>query len=371
MSHIVTEEPRRESMGKKVVVWGTGNVGRPAIRSVVANKDLDLAGVLVQNPDKVGKDAGDLAGIESTGIAATDDISIALESDIDAVVYTVNADFRPMESLDEAETLLRNGKNVVTASFYPLYHPPSMPEDLADRFASACAEGNASIFASGIDPGWTCDILPLLLAGVSADITEIRSRELMNYALYDQPDAVRNLVGFGMPMDQTPPMVLDFSMQMVWGPEIRILADGLGVELEEIRTHVEKRALEKTVTVEGMGDFDEGTIGALRFEIQGIVNGKPMLVMEHVTRIDDDCAPDWPYPSSAQGVHQVEITGKPSISVTVHGEEHGERGAAGGGNGTAANRIVNAIPAVCEAAPGVLHPLDVTPLNIGAQFKNS
>tara|TARA_B100001778_G_scaffold315667_1_gene301939 strand:- start:462 stop:1292 length:831 start_codon:yes stop_codon:yes gene_type:complete len=276
-----------------------------------------------------------------------------------------------MESLDEAETLLRHGKNVVTASFYPLYHPPSMPEDLADRFASACAEGNASIFASGIDPGWTCDILPLLLAGVSADITEIRSRELMNYALYDQPDAVRNLVGFGMPMDQTPPMVLDFSMQMVWGPEIRILADGLGVELEEIRTHVEKRALEKTVTVEGMGDFDEGTIGALRFEIQGIVNGKPMLVMEHVTRIDDDCAPDWPYPSSGQGVHQVEITGKPSISVTVHGEEHGERGAAGGGNGTAANRIVNAIPAVCEAPPGVLHPLDVTPLNIGAQFKDS
>ena len=72
-------------------------------------------------------------------------------------------------------------------------------------------------FASGIDPGWTCDILPLLLSGVSADITEIRSQELMNYALYDQPDAVRNLVGFGMPMDQTPPMVLDFSLQMVWG----------------------------------------------------------------------------------------------------------------------------------------------------------
>ncbi len=358
-------------MGKNVVVWGTGNVGRPAIRSVVANKDLDLVGVLVQNPEKIGKDAGDLAGIENTGITATDNISIALDNEIDAVVYTVNADFRPMESLDEVENLLRNGKNVVTTSFYPLYHPPSMPEDLAERFSSACNEGNASIFASGIDPGWTCDILPLLLAGVSADITEIRSRELMNYALYDQPEAVRNLVGFGMPMDQTPPMVLDFSMQMVWGPEIRILADGLGVELEEIRTHVEKRALEKTVTVEGMGDFDEGTIGALRFEIQGIVNGKPMLVMEHVTRIDDDCAPDWPYPSSGQGVHQVEITGKPNLSVTVHGEEHGERGAAGGGNGTAANRIVNAIPAVCAAPAGVLHPLDVTPLNIGAQFKNS
>ena len=355
-------------MGKKVVVWGTGNVGRPAIRSVAANQDLELAGVIVSNPEKVGVDAGELAGISPLGVTATDNQQEALTDDIDAVVYTVNADFRPMESLDEVESLLRQGINVVTTSFYPMYHPPSMPKDLADRFSEACEAGKASIFASGIDPGWTCDILPLLLSGVSADITEIRSQELMNYALYDQPDAVRNLVGFGMSMDQTPPMVLDFSLQMVWGPEIRILADGLGVELDEIRTEVEKRPLEKTIHVDGMGEFEEGTIGALRFEIQGIVNGKKMLVMEHITRIDDDCAPDWPYPPTGQGSHQVQITGKPTLQVTVHGEEHGERGAAGGGNGTAANRIVNAIPAVCESEPGVQHPLNISPLRLGAQL---
>jgi len=356
-------------MNRNVVVWGTGNVGRPAIRSVVANQDLNLVGVIVSNPEKIGVDAGDLAGIETTGILATNNIDEALSGPVDAVVYTVNADFRPMESLDEVEGLLRKGINVVTTSFYPMYHPPSMPDDMAQRFNDACADGGASIFASGIDPGWTCDILPLLLSGVSADITEIRSQELMNYALYDQPDAVRNLVGFGMPMDQTPPMVLDFSLQMVWGPEVRILADGLGVELDEIRTAVEKRPLEKTIHVDGMGEFEEGTIGALRFEIQGIVNSKKLLVMEHITRIDDDCAPDWPYPPTGQGSHQVQITGKPSLQVTVHGEEHGERGAAGGGNGTAANRIVNAIPAVCEADSGVLHPLDISPLRLGAQIR--
>ena len=358
-------------MGTRVVVWGTGNVGRPAIRSVLANKDLDLVGVIVHNPDKVGKDAGEVAGLDPVGVAATDDVSVIYRDNVDAGVYTVNADFRPMESLDEVEELLIRGKNVVTSSFYPMYHPPSMPKDLAERFQQACTQGNASIFASGIDPGWTCDILPLLLSGVSAGITEIRSQEIFNYALYDQPEAVRTLVGFGMPMDQTPPMVLDFSLQMVWGPEIRILADGLGVELEEIRTHVEKRALEKTVTVDGMGDFEEGTIGALRFNVEGIVDGKPMLVMEHVTRIDDDCAPDWPYPPTGQGAHRIKISGKPDLIVTIHGEEHGEPGAAGGGNGTAANRIVNSIPAVCAAAPGVLHPLNVTPLNLGAQFQSS
>ena len=73
--------------------------------------------MLVQNPDKVGRDAGDLAGIESTGITASDDVSIALESNVDAVVYTVNADFRPMESLDEAERLLRSGKMSLLPAF--------------------------------------------------------------------------------------------------------------------------------------------------------------------------------------------------------------------------------------------------------------
>lgn len=348
-------------MTTRVVVWGTGNVGRPAIRAVMAHPDLELAGVVVHDPAKVGIDAGVLANAEVAGVAATDDMGLATSDEIDAVVYTVNADFRPIESLDEAEQVVRAGNDLVTTSFYPMYHPPSMPATLADRFATACAEGGASIFASGIDPGWTCDILPLFLHSISAGVTEVRSQELFNYALYDQPEAVRTLVGFGMPMDQTPPMVLDISLQMVWGPVVRVLADGLGIELDRIDTRVEKRPLERTVTVDGMGDFEQGTIGALRFEVEGVSAAGPRIVMEHITRIDDGCAPDWPYPPEGQGAHRVIISGHPNLTVSVHGTELGEPGAAGGGNATAANRIVNAIPAVRAAPPGIVHPLDLPP----------
>lgn len=353
----------------RVVVWGTGNVGRPAIRAASAHADLDLVGAIVADPAKVGIDLGELAGIDPLGVTATDDIGLATSDDVDCVVYAVNADFRPNESLDEAEAMLRAGTNVVTTAFYPMYHPPSMPPPLADRFAAACAEGESTIFASGIDPGWTCDILPLFLTGVSADITELRSQEIFNYALYDQPDAVRTLIGFGGPMDVTPPMLLDFSLDMVWGPVVRVLADGLGVDLDEIRTHVEKRALDQTVVVDGMGVFEAGTMGAFRFEVQGIVAGRPLIVMEHITRIHDDCAPDWPYPHEGQGSHQVQVTGRPNLTVSVHGTETGEPGAAGGGNATAANRIVNAIPAVCAADPGVLHPLEVASVVARGQLR--
>ena len=93
----------------RVVVWGTGNVGRPAIRAVAAHRDLDLAGVIVATSDKVGVDAGALAGLEPLGVAATDDIDLACSSDVDAVVYTVNSDFRPVESQAErpATTVVR------------------------------------------------------------------------------------------------------------------------------------------------------------------------------------------------------------------------------------------------------------------------
>ena len=122
-------------MALKVVVWGTGNVGRPAIRAVVAHRGLELVGVIVADPDKVGVDAGVLAGIDTLGIPATEEVQIAEADDVDAVVYAVNADFRPEASLEEVERVLGAGTDVVSTSFHGLLHPPSAPEPLRSRVA--------------------------------------------------------------------------------------------------------------------------------------------------------------------------------------------------------------------------------------------
>jgi hypothetical protein len=355
-------------MAYKVVVWGTGNAGRPAIRAVAAHADLELVGVVVSNPKKVGRDAGELAFIEPLGVLATDDSAVALGGDVDAVVYTATADTRPDDAFGDLIACLRSGANVVSTSFYPLLHPASAPAPVTEAVERACAEGESSVFVSGIDPGWALDILPILVSGVSAGIEEIRVQEIFNYALYDAPDVVREVIGFGGPMDQTPMMLLDVALEMVWAPMVRILADALDLELDEIRTHVERRALERTIDVPGMGTFEQGTQGAFRFEVQGIVDGRPLLVMEHVTRIDDDCAPEWPTSTQPGGIHRVRITGHPNLDVTIHGTEPGEPGAAGGGNATAANRIVNAIPAVCAAPAGPVSPLDLPPITGARQI---
>jgi hypothetical protein len=347
-------------MPYRVLVWGPGNVGAPALRNVIRNPQLELAGVIVHSAEKEGRDAGELIGIEPAGVLTTRDWRQALASKPDALFYGVNSDFRPLESIQEQCTALRAGINVVTAGMYALLHPESAEPALREQYESACREGGSSFFSSGIDPGFAVDLLPLVMSGMCQEIREIRVVENFNYAHYDQPDAVRNLIGFGQPMDATPPMLLPFALEGVWGGPLRALAGALGLEVAEIRTVVEKHALEQSVT-NAMGVFEAGTQGAFRFEVQAIIDGKPRLVVEHVTRISDATAPQWPRPEK-QGYHQIRITGSPDIVLSIECEDaRGDH--AGGGNAAAAGRLVNAIPWVCEAEPGLLSGIDVPPIS--------
>ena len=341
------------------VVWGTGNVGRAAIRAVAAHPELRLAAVVVHNPDKVGRDAGSLAGMDhSLGVAATDDVEAVLGAGPEAVVYAASGDLRPDDALADVARSLRAGAVVVTPAIYALYDPRSAPPQVRDPVEAAAKEGGSALFVSGIDPGWGNDVLPLLMTGLASTITQIRCQEIFDYSSYDQPDSVRYLVGMGQPMDYEPPMVAPTIPTMVWGGQVRLMARALGVELDDIRETLERRPLEHTIT-NAMGDFEAGTQGALRFEVQGIVRGEPAIIIEHVTRISPSCATDWPMPpDGGDGAHRVVIEGQPRIEVTIEATDEGG-GRAAGGNATAVGRLVNAIPFLRSAAPGLYDALDV------------
>lgn len=353
-------------MTLKVVVWGTGNVGRPAIRAVLSHRDLELTGVIVSNRNKVGVDAGVLADVGTTGVIATDDWRSVLDTRPDAVVYSATADSRPAEAMADLLACLEAGINVVSCGLYFFLHPASSPQDALQPVVAACAKSGASLFVSGIDPGWVMDMLPVVLSGAVSGIREIRTREIFNYALYDQPQMVREVIGFGGPMATLPLMLHDFAIELVWGPMVRLVAEGLGKPVEKLTVAVERLPLTRTIEVPGMGVFEAGTQGAFRFEILGYHGGQPLYALEHVTRIDDDCAPHWPYPPEGRGCHQVIISGDPDLHVSVHAHDHHEPGVAGGGNASAASWVVNAIPAVCQAKPGIVTVLDLPRIS-GAQ----
>lgn len=354
-------------MPLRVIVWGTGNVGEPALRAVISHHGLELVGVITSSESKEEQDAGALAGLGiTTGIRATRDWQAALAGGCDAVVYAATADRRFEAALGDIMTCLRAGINVVAAGLYPLQSSTTAPPPLREMVDQACAASGASILVSGIDPGWAMDVLALNIAGMSSDITEIRCQEIMNYQHYDQPDVVRSVIGFGGPMDETPMMLFDPSLRFVWEPTVRALGDALGRPVDQVTTHVERRALERVIDVPGMGRFAAGTQGAFRFELVGHSGGAPLFVVEHITRIDNECAPDWPYPPTGEGCHGVVVTGNPVIHVAVHGEDPFKPGPGGGGNASAACRLVNAIPFVCGAPPGIVPGIAV-PMHQGGQ----
>jgi hypothetical protein len=341
------------------VVWGTGNVGRAAIRAVEAHPALKLAAVLVHNPDKVGKDAGELAGLgEQLDVTATDDIEAVLAAGPGAVLYAASGEIRPDDALADIVKAIRAGAVVVTPSVYALYDQRNAPSELREPVLAAIEAGGGSLFVSGVDPGWGNDILPLLVSGLGTTVDVVRCQEIFDYSTYEQPDSVRYLVGMGQPMDYQPPMLAPSIPSMVWGGQIRLIARGLGAEIDEIRETVDRRPLENTVSTRTMGEFEAGTQGAVRFEVQGIVGGEPRIVIEHVTRIHPSCAPDWPMPPSGAGAHRVIIEGRPRIEVTVEATDEGENRSAGG-NATAVGRLVGAIDWLVEAEPGFYDALDV------------
>lgn len=341
-------------MAIRVVQWGTGNVGAFSLRCILDHPELELAGVCVHGAAKNGVDAGDLCGRPPTGVKATTDIDAILALDADCVCYTATADLRPFEAIDDLCRILAAGRNVVSSSVVPLVHPDSFFAEFRDRLADACARGGSSFLTSGIDPGFANDLLPLTLSGLCGSWNEIRILEIINYATYDQPQVLFETMGFARPLDHTPLLLTPGTLEFAWGGTIHLLAQGLGVTLDRVEAVYEKRPAEKALEVAGR-TVEIGTMAALRFEVRGIIDGRPALIVEHVTRLDDALAPEWP---AGNGSYRVEIKGFPNMSCELEFEdEHGDH--AVGGVILTATKLVNAIPAVCAAAPGLLTAIDL------------
>ncbi|HEY3832373.1 MAG TPA: diacylglycerol kinase [Acidimicrobiia bacterium] len=343
-------------MAYKVVQWSTGNVGRHAVRLIAHHPELELVGLWVHGADKVGRDAGELVGIEPLGVAATNDVDALLALDADCVCYTATADLRPAEAIADLMRIAQSGKHIVSSSVVPLVYPPHVPDGMRGPLEQACLDARVACFTSGIDPGWANDLLPIALTGQCESIEHIRMMEIVNYATYAQPTVLFDTMGFGAPLDHTPLLLIPGVLTFAWGGVVKQVAAAVGAEITEITETVEKLPATRDLDL-GFGVVREGTMGALRFEVQGYVDGVERVVLEHVTRLADDLAPSWPQPVGHSG-YRVVVSGSPTYTLDLQ-----MMGADGDHNtaglvGTAA-RLVNAIPAVCNARPGLLSAMDL------------
>jgi 4-hydroxy-tetrahydrodipicolinate reductase len=343
-------------MKYRVIQWATGHVGIHALRAIAQHPELELVGLYVSSEGKAGKDAGELCGIGPIGIKATRNADELLALKADCVSYAAATDYRPGEAIDDMCRILAGGKNLVTCSFVPLIYPWHAVPSFADQLEAACQQGRSSFYCSGIDPGFSPDALPIVLSSLSERIDSVRAQEIFNYATYDQAQTLFEVMGFGKPPGTPVPLLIPGALTMAWGPSVRMVADALAVELEDIRQWHEVALAEEAFEIP-CGRIDKGTVAGIHFEVSGIVRGKPVIVVEHVTRLRDDIAPHWPR-GTGPGTYRVTIEGMPSmrcdLQIGFNSPDHNIDGCVG-----TAMRIVNAIAAVCRAEPGVKSWLDL------------
>jgi len=339
----------------RVIVWGTGYVGRRVIAEIVDHPCFELAGVIVADPDKHGRDAGDICGIAPTGVVASTDIDAALALEADAVAYYGPTAEQARDNIDNMTKALRAGKDVVSTSMTNFVWWPTADRWMAEPMEVACAEGGTSCFTTGIDPGFANDLLPMTLTGVCGRVDRVTASEILDYATYTGDYAP---MGFGEPAERRAVLEIPEILIMAWGGTVPMMASAMGVELDDITTTYDKWVTPRAIEFEN-GVIEAGTVAGVHFTINGMVSGEARIVLEHVNRITNDAAPDWPRGRIAPNdVYRVDIEGSPTIrQETTFRDAHGD--AVAGGCLATGMRALNAIPAVRAAAPGMLSTLDL------------
>lgn len=340
----------------RVAVWGTGGVGAIAVPSVARRPDLDLVGVWVHSAAKVGHDAGVLAGVEPLGLPATNDADALLALGLDCVCYCASDGGLNAQAVDDYVRFLEAGVNVVTVSTPGLVHPPSVAGHLRERLAAAAERGGATLYASGIEPGFAADQLVLTLLTLSRKVDSVRAQEIFLYDRYPVAFAMYEVFGFGKPLEHQPIMAMPGVQASTWGPVVQYVAAGLGVHLDTIRETYERELTPRRLEV-ACGVIEAGTVGAVRFETIGVVNGRDAIVIEHVNRMAADLAPQWAT-APRDGTYRIVASGEPSFQCDLMLGTSSDDASDHGMIATTM-RIVNAIPAVCAAAPGLVSSLEV------------
>jgi hypothetical protein len=343
----------------RVVQFSTGHVGRHSLRAIIERPELELVGVHAASPAKVGLDAAELCGLaEPTGVVATDDLTALVRLKADCVVYTSQAETRPDVALQELTAFLTAGTNVVGTSLVWLVYPPHADAWLRDPLERACAEGNSTMYINGIDPGFSGDLLPLAALSLVERADHVLVQEICDYGTYDDAEFTGVSFGFGTPPEHVPTLFLPGVLRSIWGGPVQLLAHELGIALDEIRERVERWTATKPIDCTMM-HIDPGRVAAVRFAVEGIVDGRTVITMEHVNRLTQAAAPEWPYPPEGRsGVHRVVVAGRPGVEINthvgLHGTDHNEAGVI-----ATAMKAVNAIPVVCASPPGLVSLRDL------------
>ncbi|NKQ51503.1 dihydrodipicolinate reductase [Amycolatopsis sp. K13G38] len=333
--------------GYRVAQWATGNIGTRALRAVLEHPALELAGLYVHSADKAGRDAGELCGLGTTGITATREVGEIVALGADCVLYMpIACDF------DDVCRLLAAGTNIVTTRG-EFHHPASMKPALRQRVEAACAEGGTSIHSTGSSPGFITEALPLVLTSIQRHLDELTIDEYADLSQRDSPGLLFDVMGFGKPPTAFDERRLTHA-RVSFGPSLRLVADALALPLDSVEASGEVAPARRNVTI-AAGPVAAGTVAAQRITASGMRDGRALLNFRATWYCTKDIDADWTLRDT--GWH-VAVDGDAPLDIGIRFPVPLER-MASVTPGYTAHRAVNAVPFVCDAAPGIRTTADL------------
>lgn len=333
----------------RVIQWATGVVGSAALKYFIENPVIELVGVLVTNPDKVGKDASDLVGLPKTGVLATNDEEAIVAMDADCVLFAPSMMTPP---IDMVCRLLESGKNVVSPAG-PFLPNKFIPEEAA-RVEAACRKGNSSFHGCGIHPGYSGDILPITLLRLMNRVDCVEVSEVIDKVR--NPMIYTEIMGFGSDCDEllanprrSPETYKFFYSSMA------MIAEALGVEIEKVTVKFEVAKALKDISHE-FGLVKAGTCGGQHYEWTAWSGGAPIIVYHFYWQLGQDIDPVW---ETGEAMYRVRIHGDPPLECHLMGQQEADGRHPFLGLPWTGLVGCTVVPQVCDAPAGVVTHFDL------------
>lgn len=346
----------------RVVQWSTGNVGRQALAAILDHPDLELIGLFAFDREKVGQDAGELCGRDPVGVRATNDVDALIALAPDCLVYT------PAYGDDETVVrFLEAGINVVTTSGYISVPNGPRGPDFYAKIEAAARRGRASLLGTGLNPGFV-HMLATILTIPMREVRSLLWEECANVGFYNAPEMWKGL-GFGLTPEERAKLVgtdgvapgTPHSLDGIpYLESCYAVAHALGLQVDG-HERIEEVAV-ATAPVETLWTtYAQGTVAGLRTSYVVKSKGKPVVTSRLTWFMGDAVEPKW----KARHGYSIDVDGDPAMTLSF-GIRPGSasnirdiRRVMDLGMIATACPAVNAVPAVCRAAPGILGYADL------------
>ncbi len=323
----------------RAVQFGCGPIGCQVASVAADRSDIELTGAVDINPEIIGKDFGEVAGIvKDLGITVTDDATTLFsETSPDVVFHTTGSSFRNV--FGQLETIAKAGINIVSTC-EELSFPYDREPDLAAQLDSIAKENGITVLGTGINPGFLMDTWPLTMTALCRDVNEVKAVRIQDASPRRLP--FQKKIGAGRTPEEFQNLIDEGTLRHVGLPEsTAMVAAGLGWDLDEITEEIGPVMAEAQVSSQYL-TVEPGQAAGVRQVSHGIKDGRKLVTLEFQAYIG---APD-PYDA-------VYIKGTPDMEVVIKGGTHGDIGTAA--------IVVNCARRVVEAPAGLVTMKDLPP----------